>query len=297
MRPGVRHVRRGQAPRRAGGGTRNVVYTTGMLGPPPRSERSSRERPFVTKLTADPALRARPPLGGSATARSSSFQVTPGAKDAAAPAHPRRSTVRRCRARRDGPPSTSARLAIGWGVPRPNRVTLLPNPTPPVSGLPPHEELRKQFGLTGPTLVFAGPPHGPRRSLDLRDPGGSAGRAVDLVIAGDGPGPGRRWRRLGYGPVPGGALPSARRCSSSFRRRRRVAALVVLGRTSRTTVVEALAVGTPVDPRPRTGGRRRGCSKTGSTACLRRNRANVRGAPPAAIDRFFFLDPAARRES
>ena len=171
-------------------------------------------------------------------------------------------------------------LAIGWGV-RADRVTLLPNPTPPVSGLPPHEELRKQFGLTGPTLVFAGRLTA-QKSLDL---GIEAARraGVDLVIAGDGPDR-EALEALGYGRFLG-ALP-----------RQKVLELFRAGDASLLssswenfphTVVEALAVGTPVI-----------ATRTGGVAEVLEDGVNGLLVEPgdvealtAAIDRFF-LDPA-----
>ncbi len=160
-------------------------------------------------------------------------------------------------------------------------MTLLPNPTPPISGLPPHEELRKQFGLTGPTLVFAGRLTA-QKSLDL---GIEAARraGVDLVIAGDGPDR-EALEALGYGRFLG-ALP-----------RQKVLELFRAGDASLLssswenfphTVVEALAVGTPVI-----------ATRTGGVAEVLEDGVNGLLVEPgdvealtAAIDRFF-LDPA-----
>ena len=137
-------------------------------------------------------------------------------------------------------------LAIGWGVPA-ERVTLLPNPAPPLPELDPRDALRARFGFDGPTLVFAGRLTA-QKSLDL---GIEAARraGVALAIAGDGPDR-AALERLGYarflGPLP----------------RREVLELFSAGDASLLssawenfphTVVEALAVGTPVIA-TRTGG-------------------------------------------
>ena len=95
--PGVRHV---AVVKLLAGLARHadVVYTTGMLG---RSSLGSLvgRTPFVTKLTADPAYeRAR--RWGLSHGSLEEFQRTPGADDAAAPAHARPRRPPR-RARRD----------------------------------------------------------------------------------------------------------------------------------------------------------------------------------------------------
>ncbi len=237
--------------------------------------------PFVTKLTADPGLRARSPLGARR-------RLARGV-----PAHARARRRCRCgsratldvrRAAHVVTPSAYLReLAIGWGV-APDRVSLLPNPAPPVPELAPREELREQFGLDGPTLVFAGRLTA-QKSLDL---GIEAARraGVELVIAGDGPDR-AALEALGYGRFLG-ALP-----------RREVLELFRAGDASLLssawenfphTVVEALAVGTPVI-----------ATRTGGVAEVLEDGVNGLVVEPgdvealaAAIDRFF-ADPAPRR--
>ena len=275
LRPGVRHA---AVVKLLAGLARhaNVVYTTGMLGRSSLGALVGRT-PFVTKLTADPAYeRAR--RWGLSDGSLEQFQLTPGAKTL--PLRLTRDLDVRRAAHVVTPSEYLRELAIGWGV-RADRVTLLPNPTPPVSGLPPHEELRKQFGLTGPTLVFAGRLTA-QKSLDL---GIEAARraGVDLVIAGDGPDR-EALEALGYGRFLG-ALP-----------RQKVLELFRAGDASLLssswenfphTVVEALAVGTPVI-----------ATRTGGVAEVLEDGVNGLLVEPgdvealtAAIDRFF-LDPA-----
>jgi glycosyltransferase involved in cell wall biosynthesis len=76
-------------------------------------------------------------------------------------------------------------VALRWGL-DPDRVSVLPNPAPEVPSLPAREELRRELGLGGSVLVFAGR-LGPQKALDvlleaLRDV-----PDVTLVVAGDGP--------------------------------------------------------------------------------------------------------------
>jgi glycosyltransferase involved in cell wall biosynthesis len=275
MRPGVRHA---AVVKLLAGLARNanVVYTTGMLGRSSLGALVART-PFVTKLTADPAYeRAR--RWGLSHGSLEQFQLAPGARTL--PLRLTRDVDVRRAAHVVTPSEYLRELAIGWGV-RADRVTLLPNPTPPIPELAPREQLRKEFGLTGPTLVFAGRLTA-QKSLAL---GIAAARraGVDLVIAGDGPDR-EALEQLGYGRFLG-ALP-----------RRKVLELFRAGDASLLssswenfphTVVEALAVGTPVI-----------ATRTGGVAEVLEDGVNgllVESgdleALTAAIDRFF-LDPA-----
>jgi glycosyltransferase involved in cell wall biosynthesis len=241
LRPGVRHAAvvrvLARVARRA-----DVVYTTGMLG---RSSLGSLlgRVPFVTKLTADPAYeRAR--RWGLARGSLEEFQRAPGR--ASLPLRLGRDLDVRRAAHVVTPSAYLRELAIGWGVGR-DRVTLLPNPAPPLPELASRDELRSRFGIDGPTLVFAGRLTA-QKSLDL---GIAAAReaGAELVLAGEGPDR-EALERLGYGRFVG-ALP-----------RWEVLELFRAGDASLLssswenfphTVVEALAVGTPVIA-TRTGG-------------------------------------------
>jgi len=177
--PGVRHARALAAVRRLARGS-DVVYSTGMFG---RSGAGSllARRPYVLKLTADPAFeraRRRGLFAGSLASfqRERSVRTLPfrAARDAIV----RRAAHVIC------PSAYLARLAVGWGVPE-SRVDVLPNPAPDTSTLPPREEARARHGFDGPTVVFAGRLT-EQKSLDVAiEAARLAG--VRLVIAGDGP--------------------------------------------------------------------------------------------------------------
>jgi glycosyltransferase involved in cell wall biosynthesis len=140
------------------------------------------------------------------------------------------------------------RIALGWGL-DPARVTVVPNPAPPLPELPSRDVLRATLGLRArPTLGFAG-----RLTVQKALPGLLAALAevpdADLVLLGDGPerdaleerasalGLGERVRFLGGGDR--GAVLRLFRAVD-------VAVLSSDWENFPHTVVEALAVGTPV---------------------------------------------------
>ena len=240
---GVIHVRTGlEIARRAG--RADVVYTTGMFG---RSALGASlvRRPYVVKLTADPAFeRAR--RRGIIDGDVDEFQHGAG-----------NTAVRVLRVARDAElrhaahvftPSTYLReLALTWGV-DPARVSVLPNPAPPLPALAPREDLRRGFGLTGPTLAFAGRLTAQKSLRVALEAVASAG-GVELLIAGDGDarkGLERDVAELGLSARVRllGALPRARVVELFA-----AADASILSSTWENfphTVVEALAVGTPV---------------------------------------------------
>ena len=220
----------------------DVIYTTGMLG---RSSLGSllARTPFVIKLTADPAFeRAR--RWGLWHGTLEEFQHT--ASVMTLPLRLARDADGRRAAHIVTPSAYLRELALGWGV-EPERATVLPNPTPPLPEFRPREELRRELGFDGPTLVFAGRLTA-QKSLDI---GIEAARraGVALAIAGDGPDRGSL-ERLGHARFLGAMT------------RPQVLELFRAGDASLLssswenfphTVVEALAVGTPVLA-TRTGG-------------------------------------------
>jgi glycosyltransferase involved in cell wall biosynthesis len=240
---GVIHVRTAaEIARRA---TRaDVVYTTGMFGRSSTGSAAAR-RPYVLKLTADPAFeraRRRGIVDGDVDA----FQSLGGG-----------AAVRMLRLARDAelryaahvftPSTYLSELAVGWGV-RPDRVSVLPNPSPLLPKLRPRPALRDEFGMEGPTLAFAGRLTAQKALEDALE---AVWRVdgVSLLIAGDGDrrGPleahvadlalGRRVRFLG-------SLPRDRIVELFH-----AADASILSSTWENfphTVVEALAVGTPV---------------------------------------------------
>jgi glycosyltransferase involved in cell wall biosynthesis len=177
---GVVHVRTGlEVARRAA--RVDVVYTTGMFGRSAVGATLAR-RPYIVKLTADPAFeraRRRGVVGGNVD----QFQ--------AAAAGPK---VRALRLARDAelrgaahvftPSSYLGELAVSWGV-APARVSVLPNPAPELLESEPREVLRASFGMDRLTLAFAGRLTA-QKSLGLALRAISQVDGVDLLIAGEG---------------------------------------------------------------------------------------------------------------
>jgi glycosyltransferase involved in cell wall biosynthesis len=177
--PGVRHLR-GAALVRARATHADAVYTTGMFGRSFAGSTAAR-RPYVVKLTADPAFeraRRRGVVEGDVDAFQSRSGLRLAALRLARDLELRRAAHVFC-------PSDYLRtLAISWGIPA-ERVTVLPNPAPPVPELAPRDELRRSFGMNGPTLAFAGR-LSVQKSLELALDAVDAVEGLALVIAGDG---------------------------------------------------------------------------------------------------------------
>jgi glycosyltransferase involved in cell wall biosynthesis len=221
----------------------DVVYATSMIRRAALGSAVAR-RPLMVKLVSDEAFeRAR---------RSGRFDGTLDAFQRAGGARNRflRSTrdVSLRRARHVFCPSAYLRrLALGWGLDE-GRVSVLPNPAPEVPPLPPRQELRAELGLDGDALAFAGR-LGPQKSLDVAFEALVLVPGVTLAVAGDGPDRDaleRRVRELGLAERVRflGSLPRER-----VLRLFRAADASVLSSSWENfphTVVEALAVGTPV---------------------------------------------------
>ena len=242
-RVGVRHVR-GAALVRQRAREADIVYTTGMFGRSAAGSTLAR-RPYVVKLTADPAFE-RSRRRGIVAGNVDDFQAQGGGPTVALLRFARDAELRH--AAHVFTPSAYLRdLALTWGVAA-GRVSVLPNPAPVLGELGQREELRRGFGLNGATLAFAG-------RLTAQKALGSALEAVagvdgvKLVIAGEGPereplearagelGIGDRVRFLGAQP--------RERIIELFH----AADATILSSSWENfphTVVEALAVGTPV---------------------------------------------------
>ena len=138
-------------------------------------------------------------------------------------------------------------LALSWGVDA-ARVSVLPNPAPPLPALPPRDELRRSFAIDGPTLAFAGRLTA-QKSLRVALEAVAAVDGVALLIVGEGderPGLERDIHELGLdGRVRLlGAQPRARVVELFS-----AADASILSSSWENfphTVVEALAAGTPV---------------------------------------------------
>lgn len=240
---GAIHVRTGlEVARRAA--RADVVYTTGMFGRSALGARLAR-RPYVIKLTADPAFeraRRRGIVDGDVDAfqregSGAAVRVLRVARD-----------LELKRAAHVFTPSAYLReLTLSWGVDS-RRVSVLPNPAPQLPALRSRDELRRSFGMTGATLAFAGRLTA-QKSLRVALEAIAPVEGVRLVIAGEGDQQATLERDVAELGLTErveflGALP-----------RERVVELFAAADASILssiwenfphTVVEALAVGTPV---------------------------------------------------
>jgi glycosyltransferase involved in cell wall biosynthesis len=240
---GVLHAR-GIALVRSRARENDVVYTTGMFG---RSALGAAlaGKPYVVKLTADPAferLRRRGLVAGDAD----HFQRTRGGPAVAALRLARNAELRGA-AHVFTPSAYLRELALAWGV-APERVSVLPNPAPQIGSLPPREELRERFGLNGATLAFAGRLTA-QKSLHRALQAIAEADGIRLVIAGDGPDSESLAARAGelgltervqfLGPQPRERVVELFGAADA-------AILTSSWENFPHTLVEALAVGTPV---------------------------------------------------
>jgi len=178
---GVRHVR-GAALVRSRARRADVVYTTGMFGRSSAGALAAR-RPYVVKLTADPAFersRRRGLVGGDVD----EFQAGGGGAMGFALRHARNFELRRA-AYVFCPSAYLRKLVLSWGLP-PERVSVLPNPVPLVTEVGDRDELRRSFGLNGATLAFAGRLTAQKSLTRALDAVASAD-GVRFVVAGEGP--------------------------------------------------------------------------------------------------------------
>jgi glycosyltransferase involved in cell wall biosynthesis len=222
----------------------DVVYTTGMFG---RSfaGSSAAARRYVVKLTADPAFeRAR--RRGIVEGDVDAFQRSAHGVRAAALRLARDVELRRA-AHVFCPSAYLRDLVLSWGIPA-QRVSVLPNPYPALPDLRPRDELRESFDLKGRTLAFAGRLSA-QKSLDVALAALAEVEDVTLVIAGDGDRRvplERRAAELGVADrVHFLGAQSRHRVLELFR----AADASLLSSSWENfphTVVEALAVGTPV---------------------------------------------------
>jgi glycosyltransferase involved in cell wall biosynthesis len=240
---GVRHYR-GAALVHHRARENDVVYTTGMFGRSALGASVART-PYVVKLTADPAFE-RSRRTGVVRGGVEEFQRGGGGAAAAALRFARDVELRHA-AHVLCPSSYLRDLAVAWGV-APARVSVLANPAPAVPELPARDELQRRFGLNGSTVAFAGRLTA-QKSLGRALEAVAAADGVQLVIAGEGPDRApleSRVRELGLGERVRFLGPQPReRVVELFR----AADATILSSTWENfphTVVEALAVGTPV---------------------------------------------------
>ena len=242
-RVGVRHYR-GAALVHRRARDADVVYTTGMFGRSAVGSALAR-KPYVVKLTADPAFE-RSRRRGFVEGDVDDFQVHGGGPAVALLRFARDVELRHA-AHVFTPSAYLRELAVEWGV-APERVSVLPNPSPVVAELGQRDELRRKFGLNGATLAFAGRLTA-QKSLGRALEAVAGADGVKLVIAGEGPEREllqTRAGELGIGDRVTflGAQPRERIVELFH-----AADATILSSSWENfphTVVEALAVGTPV---------------------------------------------------
>jgi glycosyltransferase involved in cell wall biosynthesis len=243
-RAGVRHYR-GAALVRHRAREVDVVYTTGMFGRSALGATVAR-KPYVVKLTADPAFersRRRGLVGGDVD----EFQRRRGGAAVALLRFARDVELRHA-AHVFTPSAYLRELTLTWGVAA-ERVSVLPNPAPVLPAeLPPRDELRRTLGLNGATLAFAGRLTA-QKSLGRALEAVASANAVQFVIAGEGP----ERKQLEERAAELGIAQRVRFLGAQPRERIvelfRAADATILSSSWENfphTVVEALAVGTPV---------------------------------------------------
>jgi glycosyltransferase involved in cell wall biosynthesis len=240
---GVRHVR-GAAEIGARARASDVVYTTGMFGRSAAGALAVRT-PYVLKLTADPAFE-RSRRAGLVGGDVDEFQAGGGGPAVAVLRAARNFELRRA-AHVLCPSAYLRDLAISWGAP-PGRVSVLPNPAPEVPKLRPREELKEALGLDGATLAFAGRLTA-QKSLGRALEAVASTDGVSLLVAGEGPDREpleARARELGIGARVRFLGPQPRDRVVELFRAADAAILSSSWENFPHTVVEALAVGTPV---------------------------------------------------
>ncbi len=159
----------------------DVVYTTGMFGRSASGARAAR-RPYVVKLTADPAFE-RSRRRGETSGTVDEFQRGGGGARASLYRHARDLELKGA-AHVVCPSAWLRELATTWGV-DPARITVLPNPVPASGTLRSRDDLQRELALNGATLVFAGR-LSVQKSLEVALEAIAAVDGVTLLVAGEG---------------------------------------------------------------------------------------------------------------
>lgn len=240
---GARHARAGlEIARRARAS--DVVYATSMVRRAATGAAVAR-RPLVVKLVADEAYE-RAVRGGAFAGSLDEFQHAPASRRVRAWRASRTRALRRAVA--IACPSAYLReIALCWGL-DPARVHVVPNPAPHVPPLPDRDVLRTELAVDGTLLAAAGRLTA-QKALDValdavRDVPGAT-----LLVLGDGPERARLERAAAERGLDGRArfLGSGTREDVLRLFRAADAALVTSAWENLPhTVLEALAVGTPV---------------------------------------------------
>jgi glycosyltransferase involved in cell wall biosynthesis len=222
----------------------DVVYTTGMFGRSSAGAQAAR-RPYVVKLTADPAFeRAR--RRGLVEGDVDMFQQMRGGAALSVLRLARNVELRRA-AHVLTPSAYLRELAITWGV-APEHVSVLPNPHPRLPELEPRDALRASFGMNGATLAFAGRLTA-QKSLEVALDALAGVDGVELLIAGEGDTRGtleQHAQQRGIADRVRFLGPLDRRRVVDLFRAADASVLSSSWENFPHTVVEALAAGTPV---------------------------------------------------
>jgi glycosyltransferase involved in cell wall biosynthesis len=221
----------------------DVVYATSMIRRAAAGAALAR-KPVVVKLVSDEVFE-RQQREGRFAGTLDEFQRVDGAR------------IRLLRSGRNAAlrraahvfcPSEYLRVvALGWGL-DPARLSVLPNPAPDVPPLPSRDELRSELQLVRPTLAFAGR-LGPQKALGTALEALAALAGVDLLVAGEGPDRvqlERRAHELGVDPRIRFLGAVSREGVLRLFRASDAAVLSSAWENLPHTVLEALAVGTPV---------------------------------------------------
>jgi glycosyltransferase involved in cell wall biosynthesis len=222
----------------------DVVYATSMTRRAAAGAALAR-RPLVLKLTADEAYE-RQRRNGRFSGDLDAFQTYPGGFRVRLLRATRDAAVRRAR-RIFTPSEYLRRIVVGWGIPE-DRVGVIPNPAPEVPTLPPREEVRRELGMSGPTLGFAGRLMA-AKALGVALSAVAEVPEVSLVVVGDGPDREALERQSTQLGLDGRVRFVGSRSRDDVLRTLYAADAAVLSSRYENfphLVVEALAVGTPV---------------------------------------------------
>jgi glycosyltransferase involved in cell wall biosynthesis len=222
----------------------DVVYATSMIGRAALGAAAAR-RPLVIKLTTDEAYE-RSQRRGLFHGDMDAFQRDGGDLRLRALRRSRDAALRR--ATRVVSPSAYLRdMAVSWGVP-PERALVIPNPAPDLPSLPAREDARAALDIDGPMLAFAGR-IGRQKALEVGLAAVAQVAGISLLVAGDGPERKEMERRAGelrlagrarfLGPLPRDKVLELFRAADAT-------LLSSAWENFPHTVVESLAVGTPV---------------------------------------------------
>jgi glycosyltransferase involved in cell wall biosynthesis len=222
----------------------DLVYATGMYTRSALTATAHRI-PLVVKLVCDPAYERARRLGlyrGSLE----DFQDAPSRGGLRYLRLARKLTLERA-SRIVIPSRYLAAIASGWGVPH-ERVSVIPNPSPPIEGSETRKELRERLDVGFPTFVFAGRLV-PQKNVALAVRALRGLPTASLVVIGDGESRGQLMRAIvaaGVGDrvAVKGARP--RHEALEWLRAADAAILPSDWENFPHAAVEALAAGTPV---------------------------------------------------